>query len=184
MIKRLFIAINLPEKIKEELSLYQSKYSEIPARWVRKKNIHITLFFIGVVSEKDFEKIKEVARRAVQKIRPFGLEIIRVVYAFPELKIPRMIWASLNHSDELFKLRKEIENTKMVNITDEREFKPHITLARIKEWEFKKINLEEIPQIDDDFSLKFKVNSIELMESKPIKGVTEYIILESIPFTQ
>jgi len=42
---RIFIAINLPEKLKKELSLFQNRWPEIPARWTRPDNLHVTLVF-------------------------------------------------------------------------------------------------------------------------------------------
>ena len=52
--KRLFLAVNFPEKIKKELYSYSYKngYSEIPARWTKKENLHITLLFVGSLTEK------------------------------------------------------------------------------------------------------------------------------------
>ena len=60
-----------------------------------------------------------------------------------------------------------------------RGFAPHITLARILEWEFKKINPEEVPEINEDLDLTFSADSIEVMESEMKKGGPKYTILES-----
>ena len=60
-------------------------------------------------------------------------------------------------------------------------FKPHVTLARIREWEFRRIELEERPLVEEDISLDFEVNSVEIMESELKRGGPEYVVLESIP---
>ena len=60
--KRLFVAINLPEEIKKNLFCFKNRYLEIPARWTKKENLHITLYFIGYVSEKNLEKIREALK--------------------------------------------------------------------------------------------------------------------------
>ena len=58
-------------------------------------------------------------------------------------------------------------------------FIPHITLARIKEMEFKNFDLDERPEINEDIDLVFTVESIEVMESELKRGGPVYTILES-----
>ena len=55
----------------------------------------------------------------------------------------------------------------------------HITLARLRQWEFNKIEPEEKPEINEDINLTFEVNSIEVMESELKRGGPNYIVLES-----
>ena len=57
----------------------------------------------------------------------------------------------------------------------------HITLGRIKAWEFRKIEPEERPIVDEEINLTFEVNSIEVMDSQLKKGGPTYTILESFP---
>jgi len=59
---------------------------------------------------------------------------------------------------------------------------PHITLGRIKTWQFRQIEPEERPEINEDIDLTFEVKSIEIMESQLKKGGPEYTVLESVPF--
>jgi len=42
---RIFIAINLPANLKKELSMAQNRWPELPARWTKPENLHITLLF-------------------------------------------------------------------------------------------------------------------------------------------
>ena len=73
---------------------------------------------------------------------------------------PRMVWVTG-------------EKIKEFNIA------PHITLGRIKTWEFRRLELEERPQIAEDIDLTFEVASIEVMESDLKREGPEYVILES-----
>ncbi len=63
--RRIFLAINLPENIKEELLSYKEKWPELPIKWTKKDNLHITLVFLGHISEQEVgetcTKLKEVA---------------------------------------------------------------------------------------------------------------------------
>ena len=60
-----------------------------------------------------------------------------------------------------------------------RGFVPHITLARINEWQWKSIEPEERPEVTEDIDLAFTVESIEVMESILRRGGPKYEILES-----
>ena len=57
MRRRVFIAINLPENIKKELSDYQFKWLELPASWVKKENLHITLSFLGYLIDEELLEV-------------------------------------------------------------------------------------------------------------------------------
>jgi len=67
------------------------------------------------------------------------------------------------------------EKIKEFNLT------PHITLGRIKTWEFRRMEPEERPEINEDINLNFEVNSIEIMESQLKRNGPDYTILESCP---
>jgi 2'-5' RNA ligase len=60
----------------------------------------------------------------------------------------------------------------------------HITLARIREWEWKKIEPEERPEINEELDLIFTVESIEVMESELKRGGPEYTVIESHSFKE
>jgi len=184
--RRLFVAINLPEKIRKEIASFQDRYPEIPARWTSKENLHLTIFFAGMVFEENIEKIKEAIEKAVEKSASFDFAGEKIAYAPPGTKVPNMIWLVLEKSKTLSNLKEEIESqilkTKVENFRIEgREFSPHITLARIRRWEFQKMEPEEIPTVDQKFFFKFRVKSVELMESTLKREGAEYAVLESFP---
>jgi len=55
-----------------------------------------------------------------------------------------------------------------------------MTLGRIRQWQFKRIEKEEIPSLGE-INLKFRVNSIEVMESELKRSGPDYTILKSFP---
>lgn len=180
---RTFIAINLPENVKKDLLEYQEKWPEIPARWSRKDNLHITLAFLGNISDEDLPDVCGISEDTAAKFSPFFITLKNIRYGPPK-KPPRMIWAEGEESEELGKLQKYLENalseTPSNNFKSEsRPFAPHITLARIRQWEFNKINPEERIRIDEEINFTFEVNSIEVMESVLKRGGPEYTILQS-----
>jgi 2'-5' RNA ligase len=97
-----------------------------------------------------------------------------------------MIWATGEPSEELKNLQRNLEAnvySEPFPADEKREkgnyFAPHITLGRIKSWEFKSIEPEEVPEINEEISITIPVESIEIMESELKRGGPEYIVLES-----
>ena len=186
---RIFIAINLPDQIKQQLTALQEKFQSIPAKWVKQNNLHITLAFLGYIAEKDIPEIIIKTKEIAREIEPFSINLSKVNFA-PKDKIPpRMIWAKGEKIEELSVLQKNLENELSAfsenSLKKEgKNFIPHITLARINAWEFRKIDPEEMEIVDEDVSFDFSVSSIQIMESILKKSGPEYIILESISLSK
>jgi len=183
---RVFIAINLPEDIKKELSSFTDKWLELPCRWTKKENIHITLAFLGYLSDEELLETCNIAKAAASKYEPFFIDLKRIIYGPVNKKSPRMVWVEGKENEELGKLQKELENT-LSGLSTElksekgRGYIPHITLGRLKLWEFQRIDPEERPEINEEINLSFEVNSIDVMESELRRQGPEYTILESAP---
>ena len=182
--KSLFVAINLPMELKRELFKIQKEinsqlgdeYKEAKIfKWVGMENLHITLKFIGEKGDSEIPKIIIETEKIARSQKPFEVKTERICYDTskkrPDLlmargsvlgggrvlgsgeMLPRLIWLTTN--------------------------KGHITLARIKQWVFKKIEPEERPSINQDFEATIPVKSIELMESVLKRTGPEYKIIKS-----
>lgn len=183
---RIFIAINLPENIKNKLSQSEGKWLELPCRWTKKENLHITLVFLGYISDEELVEFCKIAKEVALKQEPFLINLNKIMYGPPN-KPPRMVWAEGEKSEELGKLQRELENSisglsRELKEEKGRGYAPHITLGRLKQWEFQKIEPEERPEINEDVSLNFEVKSIEVMESELKRGGPIYSVLESAFF--
>jgi len=180
---RVFIAINLPEDIKKELLNYQSKWPELPIRWTKEENLHITLLFIGYVSDEEIGEICKIAKELGQQYSPFFIRFNRVCYGPPKKMPPRMIWVEGERVKELSDLKSALENSLSGSgirfEAENREFRPHTTLGRIRTWEWRQIEPEERPEVEEEISLSFEVKSIEIMESRLKRGGAEYSVLET-----
>jgi len=186
---RIFIAINLPEDIKKNLVDYQTKWPELPIRWTKKENLHITLMFLGYLVDEELLEILRITKEVAQRHESFSINLKKIIYGPPKKLPPRMVWAEGEKSKELGKLQKDLENSLSAEasakadrlVRESRPYAPHITLGRIKAWEFRKIEPEERPEVNEEINLNFEVNSIEVMESELKRGGPEYAILESCP---
>lgn len=187
MRRRIFIAINLPLEIKEKLASYSKKWPELGSavKWVKKENLHITLFFLGYLNEEQIAKVCEIVREAVKRCKPFSIALKKVSYGPNQKMPPRLIWAQSEKSKELLNIQNNLKKSflessiSFLKEKEDRDFIPHITLGRVKSFQWQRIEPEERPEIDEDIDLSFEVNSIEIMESRLKRGGAEYIILET-----
>lgn len=184
MLHRIFLAINLPERIKNKLIEWQKNWPTLPCRWVKKENLHLTLIFLGNLDDQQLIDLSAKAKEVAKRHKPFYLKLKKIVYG-PDLKKPRMVWVLTNKPEELFALQKDLEEeiygmeSFAHKLREDREYSPHITLGRLKQWEFRR--MEDRPEIDENINYDFEVKSFEIMESFLKRSGAEYEILESIP---
>jgi len=179
---RVFIAINLPNDIKKELVFYAKKWPEFPAKWTGKDNLHITLEFLGDLTDQEVSDVCSAAKEVAKTYNSFCIDLKKILYGPPRKMPPKMIWVEGEKSEELSGLKNELEEELLEKINfrpEGRGFTPHITLARINEWEFKKIEPDERPEINEEIDLTFSVETIEVMESELKRGGPAYTVLES-----
>lgn len=183
---RIFIAINLPENIKRKLSDYQQKWPEVPAKWTKKDNLHITLLFLGYLTDQELLEVIRDTEKIICQQESFQINLNKIIYGPPKKTPARMIWAVGEPSTEFTNLQKNLEKDiycEPLPKSEKREkgnyFTPHITLARLSSWEFCKMETDEIPEVNENINLSFCAESIEIMESELKKGGPKYIILES-----
>lgn len=179
---RIFIAINLPAEIKKELSLYTEKWPDLPAKWVKPDNLHITLEFLGQITDKDLAEVCSTVKEVAKRHRSFSINLHKVSYGPPKKMPPKIVWVEGEKSDEILDLKEDLKEllTERVDYhPDMKGFSPHITLARISEFAFRQIEPEERPEINEDIDLAFTVESIEVMESELRREGPEYVIVET-----
>jgi 2'-5' RNA ligase len=126
--KRLFVAITLPKRIHRELS---SLHREIMgARWIPEESLHVTLIFIGEVSQEIFKEIKD----DLEDITMTQMDLhLKGVDLFGPGDNPKILYSSVTGSDYLLELHQLIKKkVKQYVQVEKRDFKPHVTLARLK----------------------------------------------------
>ncbi len=131
---RLFVALEVPKETLEAISALVARLAPScrGARWTRPEAIHLTLKFIGEVSTAASGHIrKELA--AVRAPAPIEVRF-RGAGFFPNPRQPRVLWTGVEAPLALAELAGEIERRlEPLGIPrEEREFRPHLTLARFK----------------------------------------------------
>ena len=131
---RIFIAIKVPDSIKEEISKLQKNLDIQNIRWVASQNIHLTLKFLGEIPEKQIEAIIEAIKSSTQKSKPFNISF-KEVGGFPNLKRPRILWVGIKEGkDKLIELIQNLskEFSSIGFEAESHKSVPHLTIGRIK----------------------------------------------------
>lgn len=133
---RCFMEIDIPEGIKAALlDAVKRIRKENPesSRLIgitKGENLHITILFLGEISEAQIGGIIKTASDVAKKFAEFVCTISKIE-AVPK-KYPRMIWASLDENKALSGLYNELSRAILPKSKKENDFAAHITLIRIK----------------------------------------------------
>lgn len=186
MKRRIFIAINLSEDIKNKLIARQKEWADLPVRFTKKNSLHLTIVFIGYVTDDEMFDICRKVKIIAREHRSFRINFSRICFG-PPGKPPRLIWLEGEKNEALFRLKHELEAAVFqggVGSGDfvergggEKKLLLHITLARIRQMEWR--NLPQKPIINQQFSVEVAVDNIEVMESNLRRDGAEYAVLES-----
>ena len=100
---RCFIAVDLPSAVKLSLTAAQQYLKAAKARikWVEEVNFHLTLKFLGEITQTQVEAVQETLKSIANHHRKSGFKILGAG-AFPNLRNPKIIWAGIrdNYIDE------------------------------------------------------------------------------------
>ena len=133
---RLFVALELPASVRAGLSEVAARLrpaSGSGVRWTDPNGMHLTLKFIGNVAGTRLEPIRG-ALAGIHAAQPIET-VFRGIGWFPNARHPRVLWAGVEADAGLAALAADIERVfEPLGIPREsREFRPHLTLARIKD---------------------------------------------------
>jgi RNA 2',3'-cyclic 3'-phosphodiesterase len=164
---RLFIALIIPEEAKNQIiQIRKSIYpDEDNLRWEDKSKLHLTLIFIGEVKDELLEPISQELN-FLENFNKINCTAKKFGFFFKQKNEPRILWLGLNMDDSIHSIVDELNNrlSKFLIPIEERKFKAHLTLLRIKRSVSQdfvdKFSNAELPNIS------FIANEIILMQSK------------------
>ena len=125
---RLFVAIPLPDRIKDTLTALCGGVDG--ARWRGRQQLHLTLRFIGEVDGAMARDIDDVLRHTA--VPPFSLTLRRTGF-FGDRDLARVLWAGVEDDKPLRRLHGKIQRRfQDIGLAPERRrYHPHVTLARL-----------------------------------------------------
>ncbi len=166
---RCFIAIDIPDEVKEKIYEINKILEGVKHKPVEKQNLHLTLKFLG---EIDDYKVKFV----IEKMRELKIKKFKVylgyIGVFPNENFIRVLWISLEPSSLIKKIHEDIDRILKPYFKEDKRFESHITISRIKGIKNKKEFLEKIKKIK--INAEFEVEEIKLKRSILKKEGPEY----------
>ena len=173
---RLFIAIELPAELDEKINEVKKKLDTGSAKITLTKDNHLTLKFLGEVEDDKVDALKE----ALKKVE-FGSYKTKLdkTGVFPNENNIRVIWIGVKPEKETIELKKKIDDAlKELNFKDDFEYKPHITLARVKFVKDKEKLKQLLGKLEFEDS-EFEVKEFKLIKSELTPDGPEYTNLEA-----
>lgn len=184
--KKVFIGIEIPKEVQRQLwgvseSLQKFGY---PADWISQEKLHVTLVYLGYLTEERLDKVVTILEKTGLKFSSFTGKISEIG-AFPSIKHPRVIFVSLNEgSNQTHNIYNHLafSLSKDEFKLEEQKFTPHVTLGRVKDNDFylyKKIE-EVLSRMRLPVFKSFQVSTISLFESIKIGKEFIYKVLLSV----
>ena len=149
--------------------------------WIPGDRLHVTVRFIGNADEAKAEEIRTVLEPPLA-IEPFDL-VIAGAGAFPESGAPRVLWAGLGAGRvSLGRVEREVSDrlTRVGVTTGVREYRPHLTLARVRDAAGLKAS-RLCDGLADQMVGTTRVEAITLFESRLSPKGPSYVPLQRTP---
>jgi 2'-5' RNA ligase len=191
---RCFVAISLPTQVKQVIThgqnhlrclLPDSIRNDGALRWVQPELMHLTLLFLGEVPIVNLADVESALQCACRKTEPLRLRLGHVG-CFPNARSPRVLWIGVAGDTAILQeLQTRIASSlrPFVANSEDKEFHPHLTLARIKSKD--KALCRQIGQSASgvliEASAHWEVVSLELMRSELTPSGLRYFVERTVP---
>lgn len=169
---RVFIAVELPQKLKEKVAKIQDKIKESDKvnriKWVSPDSLHITLKFLGEIEKQRLKDVFEVVEKTSSNFCCFSVNI-QGMGIFPESGTPRVLWVGIEEGAcELFQIVQKLEKDLFERgfAREKKEWKPHITIGRVKQIINKQLIKNLVGREKNTEGAKVKVEKISVMQSR------------------
>ena len=134
----MFCAFELPAAVRSRIDEHSRQVREAApdaaASWSRPENIHLTMKFFGNVDQAQVPVITAAAARVVKEFSAIQIEVGKTG-VFPRPSRPQVLWIGIDDpSGALLKLQQRLEDEFALEgfAKEDRAFRPHLTIARIR----------------------------------------------------
>ena len=179
---RVFIAVDVGEKVARAIGGVQGEIRGVfgeerrGVTWVDVGNIHLTLKFLGEISDEQVVEVCRVVKEAAGEFSVFHVNVEKVgSFGRPA----RVLWIGTEESERLTRLQGEID-ARLAEIgfsPDEKRFVPHLTLCRVKQFSAGRRLGRIIGKYEGFSAGKIKVKSVCVYKSELTKRGAEYTLL-------
>ncbi len=186
---RLFVAISLPDPVKDEIEKAQrhlrSAFPGKSVRWTKREQFHLTLKFLGNVRQTRVSELISALREACMPLSELQVRVEGMGF-FPDARFPRVLWVGVRDRKNLLFRLHEVVEAGVSRVTGERpdeRFTAHVTLGRIER--IRRQDTETLAELVAPISKlsfgEWTANKIELIRSQLSSSGSRYTTLATIP---
>lgn len=182
---RAFLALALPPDICGQIGRVQKRLQlqwRGSVRWVNPRDVHLTLKFFGAITARDIPVIRAAVGGVTSHVAPLTLTVCQLG-VFPNTKKPRVIWLGLQGDvATLISLQRDIDTRLAAGFaSEERPFRPHLTVGRVKTPQALSGLAEAVAQGVEFAAGSFNAHELTLMQSELTPRGAVYTVLERFP---
>lgn len=139
VMRRIFVAVDISDEARRETAAYieslKREFSNVRVGWEKPEKLHLTLKFLGDTNENQLAELSEIVKRIAAETPKFELRIAETG-VFPARRNARVLWIDVkDETGSLAKINRmlDAECEPLGFAAEKRNFKPHLTIARLKE---------------------------------------------------
>ena len=180
---RLFVAVDLNEAVRRTVMKMSASIAESLAikggcriSWVRARNLHVTVRFLGLVNPVVMERLRTVL------VRPWSAEAFDLELAaagtVPSSGTPRVVWVGVRDRSSGFERLFPELNTRIHAagvVEDQVRFIPHVTVGRVRRAPQRGRMIREAVQKADVEAVGWQVKHLTLYESRMTSSTPDYV---------
>ncbi len=185
---RAFIAVELPAEVRQALAALARGLaaSRADVKWVEEDHLHLTVRFLGEITDEQRSAIEALLGRLTQAHGPVRLQLSDLG-AFPSLSAPRILWVGVGQgAEELTRLAEAIEEgLGTLGLPREpRAFTAHITVGRARSPSNRSQLVDRMKALHWEPPAPFPVTHLTLFESHLTSMAAVYTALAKPAFGQ
>src|SRR5436190_3476016 len=136
--KRIFVAINISDEARQAVVTYirslRLAFPDVLVRWESGEKLHITLKFAGSIDRQELDALTSRVDAAATTSAPFSITVGETGAFVKRSSRSNVLWLGLHSqtpvgcTDQIGTLAGKIEDQMPI-----RRFRPHLTIARLKD---------------------------------------------------
>lgn len=182
---RAFIAINISAEVRKAIDEAETrlKTSQAHVNWVPAENVHLSMAFLGDITRDMILQTIDAMDGIAAITPPFTLQL-KGVGTFGRPDSPKVVWAGVKRSEQLNKLQTRIRDAMetLGHQLEAREFKPHLTIGRVRSPRNREMLAKVIRELKDVEFGTIDVTCVSLMRSVLLPLGAQYSALHNARF--
>lgn len=182
MKRRIFTAIDISDETREKAADYienlRREFPDVRVGWDKPEKFHLTMKFLGEIDERQLNELTAAVARTADQFSNLKLQIAETG-VFPSKRNARVLWLGVQEKQGSLQSLNEILESECERRgfpKEKRNFKAHLTIARLRE-PHKSRELIERHSEESFVSDEFEVSEIVIYESRLQKSGSNYSIV-------